>query len=118
VQHIQRLLVQVQRLVLDHLDRQDAQRTDVDLGAVFFLLDDLGCHPVRNADHVRSLRLLVGELGAEAEVGDLVTVVSVEEDVAGLELLQWMMLWLCKWPKSLNVEHETVVSSFLVKASS
>ncbi len=69
VEGFERLLVEVWRLVLDHLDGHDAERPDVDLGTILLLLDDLGSHPVRRADHRRTLRLLVRKLGAETEIG-------------------------------------------------
>ena len=61
--------VQIRGLRFDELDSHDAERPDVDFAAVFLLLDDFGCHPIRCADHGRALGLGVGEFGAEAEVG-------------------------------------------------
>lgn len=69
VQRLERFFVQIRRLVLDHLDRHDTERPDVDFGTVFFLLDDLGRHPVGRTHHGRTLRLLIGEFGAETEIG-------------------------------------------------
>jgi len=68
IQCLQGLFIQVRRLGLDHLDRHDTQRPAVDLGAVLLLLDHLGCHPVRCADHGGTLVLGLGELGTEAEI--------------------------------------------------
>lgn len=69
VQRLERLLVEVRRLRLDHLDGHDAERPNVHLGAVLLLLHHLGRHPVRRAHHGGALGLGLGELGAEAKVG-------------------------------------------------
>jgi hypothetical protein len=69
IEGLEGLFVQVRRFIFDHLDGHDSQRPDVDLCAVFLLLDDFRCHPVRGADHRRSLRLLISEFGAEPKVG-------------------------------------------------
>ena len=50
-------------------DGHDAEGPDVDFGTVLFARDDFGRHPVRCANQRRALRLLVRELGAEAEIG-------------------------------------------------
>jgi hypothetical protein len=69
VQGLQRLLVEVGRLGLDHFNCHDAQGPDINLRAILLLLDDLGSHPVRGTDHGGALRLGLGELSAETEVG-------------------------------------------------
>jgi len=69
VEGLERFLVEVRWLVLNHLDGHDAQRPDIDFGPVFFLLDYLRCHPVWRTHHRRAFRFLVRELGAETEVG-------------------------------------------------
>ncbi len=69
VERLERLLVQVRWLRLNHFNGHDAERPNVDLGAVRLLLHHLRRHPVRRADHRRALALRLGELGAEAKVG-------------------------------------------------
>lgn len=69
VQSLQRLLVQVRWLGFDHFNRHDTKGPDIDLVAVFFLLDNLGRHPVGCADHSGTLGSLLCELGAESEIG-------------------------------------------------
>jgi hypothetical protein len=69
VQCLQRLLVQVRWLGFDHFNRHDTKGPDIDLVAVFFLLDNLGRHPVRCADHSSTLGSLLCKLGAESEIG-------------------------------------------------
>jgi len=86
VQRLQRLLVQVRRLGLDHLDGHDAEGPDVDFAAVLLLLDDFGRHPIGRADHGGALVALLGELGAEAEVGDFDIAAGGEEDVVGFDV--------------------------------
>jgi hypothetical protein len=71
VQSLQRLLVKVWRLGLDHLDGHDTQRPDVDLAAILFLLDNFRSHPVRSTDHCGTLAALLSQLGAETKVSDL-----------------------------------------------
>lgn len=66
---LERFFIQIWRLGLDHLDGHDAERPHVDFAAVLLLLDDFRGHPVRCANHGRSLGFLVGEFGAEAKVG-------------------------------------------------
>ena len=68
VQRLERFFVQIRRLVFNHLDRHDTERPNIDFGTVFLLLDDLGRHPVGCTHHSCSLRLLIGELGAETEI--------------------------------------------------
>jgi hypothetical protein len=69
VQRLQRLLVEVRRLGLDHLNGHDTEGPDVNLVTVLLLLDDLGRHPVGGSDHGRALGALFGELGTETEIG-------------------------------------------------
>lgn len=69
IECLQGLFVEVWRLGFDHFDGHDAQRPDVDLIAVLLLLDDLGCHPVRCADHGCTLGSLFSKLCAESEIG-------------------------------------------------
>jgi hypothetical protein len=69
VKRLERVLVQVRRLALDHLDRHDAERPDVDLGPVLLAGDDFGRHPVRGTDHGGALGVALGDLGTEAKVG-------------------------------------------------
>lgn len=71
IQRFQRLFVQVRRLRLNHLNRHDAKRPDIDFGAILLLLDDLGSHPIWRADHGSTLRSLFRELGAEAKIRNL-----------------------------------------------
>ena len=61
-------LVQIWRLRLDHLDGHDAKGPHIDFGTIFFLLDNLGGHPVRCANHGGALGFLVSEFGAEAKI--------------------------------------------------
>lgn len=61
-------LVEVGGFGFDHLDGHDAKGPDVDFGAVFFLLDDFGRHPVGGADHGCAFGFCFGEFGAEAKV--------------------------------------------------
>lgn len=86
IERLERLFVEVRRLVLDHLDGHDAETPDVDLGAVLFLLDDLGRHPVGRADHGGALVALLGQFGAEAEVGDFDGAARGEEHVVGFDV--------------------------------
>ena len=64
-------LVKVWRLGFDQFDGHNAERPNVDLRTVFLLLDDFGCHPVGRTNHGGALGALLGELGAETEIGDL-----------------------------------------------
>ena len=51
-------------------DGHDAQTPNVNFRAVLFACDDLGCHPVRCADHRRALRVCrVRNLSAEPKIG-------------------------------------------------
>lgn len=68
VKRFQRFLVQVWWLRLDHFDRHDTQRPDVDLGTILFLLNHFGSHPVWRTDHGSTLRLGFGELSTETEI--------------------------------------------------
>lgn len=86
VESLERLLVQIWRLGLDHLDSHDTQRPAVDLGSVLLLLDNLWRHPVGRADHGGTLALRLGQLSAEAKVGDLDVANSVEQDVVTLDI--------------------------------
>lgn len=86
IKRLERLLVQIRRFGLDHFDGHDAERPDVDFGAVFFLLDDFGGHPVGSADHGGAFGALLGEFGAEAEVGDFDVAAGGEEDVVGFDV--------------------------------
>ena len=61
--------VEVRGLGFDHFDGHDAEGPHVHFAAVFFLLDDFGSHPVGRADHSGAFGFLVGEFGAESEVG-------------------------------------------------
>ncbi len=69
VEGFERFFVEVRGFGFDHFNGHDAEGPDVDFGAVFLLLDDFGCHPVRGADHSGALAFGFGEFGAEAEVG-------------------------------------------------
>ena len=109
VESLERLLVEVWRLRLDHLDGHDAQGPDVDLRAVLLLLDDFGRHPIWRSDHGGALRLGIRELSAEAEISwlgvsairfsflgshscqalrltNLNVPASIQKDVAGLDI--------------------------------
>lgn len=68
VQRLERLLVEVWWLGLDHFNSHDAERPDVDFRAVLLLLHNLRGHPVRGANHGCTLRLGFSELGAESEI--------------------------------------------------
>ena len=61
--------VEVRGFGFDHFDGHDAEGPHVDFAAVFFLFDDLGGHPVGCAHHGGTLGFLIGEFGAETEVG-------------------------------------------------
>ena len=69
VESLERFFVQVRGFGLDHLNGHDAERPDVDFGAVFFLLDDFRRHPVRGSDHCGAFALGFGKFGAETEIG-------------------------------------------------
>ena len=69
IEGLQRLLIQIWWLGLDHLDGHDTQRPDIDLVSVFLLLDNLWGHPVRGSDHSRTLASLLSELSTETEIG-------------------------------------------------
>lgn len=107
IERPQRVLVQVGRLTLDHLDRHDAERPDVDLcrlilvslaggslcvivtaylWSVLLPVDDFRGHPVRRAHHRGSFRLLGGDLRAEAKVGQLDAAVQPKQDVVTLDV--------------------------------
>lgn len=64
-----RLFVEIGGLVLDQFNGHDSLRPDVDLGAVFLLLDHFRRHPIGSPDHGCALGFVVGEFGAETEVG-------------------------------------------------
>jgi len=81
VQSLQRLLVKVWRLRLDHLDGHDTEGPDVDLAAILLLLDDFRGHPVGSSDHGSTLAALLSQLGTETEVGDLDISSRTEQDV-------------------------------------
>ena len=68
-QSAQRTLIEIGWLSFNHLNCHDTQGPDIDLVAVFFLLDNLGRHPVRCADHGGTLGSLLCELVAESEIG-------------------------------------------------
>eukprot|EP00047_Mylnosiga_fluctuans_P001701 m.221524 g.221524 ORF g.221524 m.221524 type:complete len:498 (+) comp10604_c0_seq1:1523-3016(+) len=86
IQRAEGILVEVRRLALDHLDRHDAQRPDVDLRAVLLPRDDLGGHPVRRAHHGGPLRRLRRQLRAEPEVGELDIARHAKKDVITLDI--------------------------------
>lgn len=86
IQRLERLLVQVGGFGLDHLDGHDAQTPDVDFAAVLLLFHDLGRHPVGGADHCGALVALLGQLGAEAEVGDFDGAARREQHVVGFDV--------------------------------
>ena len=69
-----------------HLDDGAGDGPDVRLAPVPILLYDLRRHPVGRADHGGALGALLGEFGAEAEVGDLDGAAGGEEDVVGFDV--------------------------------
>ena len=69
VQRAERLLVEIWRFAFDHFDRHNAERPNVDFGAILFAGDDFGRHPVRRTDHRCSLRIVALDLSAEPKVG-------------------------------------------------
>lgn len=81
VQSLQRLLVKVWRLGLDHLNGHDTQGPDVNLAAILLLLDNFGSHPVRCTNHGGTLAALLGQLGAETKVGDLDIASRTKQDI-------------------------------------
>ena len=100
---LQRLFVEVGRLRLDHFNRHDTKRPNVDLWAVFLLFDNLRCHPIRRSNHGGSLRFGFGEFGTETEIScaalvadtcwtqkilltDLDVAASIEEDIVTLDV--------------------------------
>lgn len=85
-QRLQGLLIQVRRLRFNHFNGHDAQAPHVDFAAVFLLLDDFGGHPVGRADHGGAFGFLLGELGAEAEVGYFDGAGRGEQDVVGFDV--------------------------------
>ena len=85
-QRLQRLFIQIRRLAFNHFNRHDAETPHVDFGAVFLLLDDFGGHPVGRADHGGAFGFLLGEFGAEAEVGDFDGAGGGEEDIVGFDV--------------------------------
>ena len=64
----QRILVEVGRFSIDHLNGHNSQRPEINFRAVLFAGDHFGGHPVRSADHCRSLRLLRADLRTETEI--------------------------------------------------
>lgn len=82
----ERILVQVWRLTLNHLDGHDTETPNVDLGTVLFARDDLGSHPVRGSDHGRSLCGGLAQLSAKTKVGELDASVEREKDVIRLDI--------------------------------
>lgn len=86
IQRLKWLLIKIRRLSLNHLNSHDSQGPDIDLWAVFFLLDDFRRHPVGCSDHSCALGFRFGELGAEAEVGDFDVAAGVEENVVGFDI--------------------------------
>ena len=86
IQRLKWLLIEIRRLGLDHFDGHDPEGPDVDFAAVFLLFDDFGGHPVGCADHGRAFGALLGEFGAEAEVGDFDGAARGEEDVVGFDV--------------------------------
>jgi hypothetical protein len=81
VKCLQRLLVKVWRLGFDHLDSHDTQRPDVDLAAVFLLLDNFRSHPVGSSNHGGTLAALFGQFGTETEIGNLDIASRAKQDV-------------------------------------
>ena len=69
VECLERLLVEVGRLRLNHLDRHDTEGPDINLGAILLLLHNLRGHPVGGANHGSTLRFVRGELSAKSEIG-------------------------------------------------
>ena len=55
IERLERFLIEVWGLGFDHLDRHDSKGPDIDFRAVFFLLNDLRCHPVRCTNHSGTL---------------------------------------------------------------
>lgn len=86
IEGLQGLFVQVGGFRLNHFNGHDAQRPAVDLRAILLLLDHLGCHPVGSANHRGALVLVFGQLGTEAEIGDLDVANTVEENVVTLDI--------------------------------
>jgi hypothetical protein len=78
VQGLQGLLVEVWRLRLYHFDSHNAQRPDINLRTVFFLLDNLGGHPIGGSHHGGSLGLCLCKLGAEAKISNFDVSTSVQ----------------------------------------
>jgi hypothetical protein len=86
VKGLERFLVQVGGFRFDHFNGHDTQGPAIDLGAVFFLLDNFGGHPVGGADHGGALILGFGELGTEAEISDFDVADTIQEDVVRLDI--------------------------------
>ena len=68
VQSLEGFLVQIWGFGLDHLNSHDTQRPAVNLGAIFFLLDDLRRHPIGGTNHRGTLAFRFSELSAETEI--------------------------------------------------
>lgn len=76
----------VRRLAVDHLHCRDAERPDVGLEVVSGLLDDLRRHPEGRSDKGIALRLDVGELGGDSEIGQFDLSTRRQEHVGGLDI--------------------------------
>lgn len=81
VQCLQRLLVEVWGLGLNHLNGHNTQGPNIDLAAILLLLDNFRCHPVGCSDHGGTLAALLGQLGTETKVGDLDIASRTKQDV-------------------------------------
>ncbi len=86
IEGAQRILVEIGRLALDHLDGHDAQGPDIHFGPVVLPGDHFRRHPIRRAHHRRPLVLLGGNLRAEAKIGELYVAFHAEEDVVGFNI--------------------------------
>lgn len=86
IEGAQRVLVEIWRLSLNHLDGHDPQRPDVHLGPIVLSCHHLRRHPVGRADHGGPLVLLGADLGAKAKVSELDVAVHAKQDVVRLDV--------------------------------
>ncbi len=69
IKRFQGFLVEIWGFGLDHFDSHNTKRPNVNLRAVFLLLDNFRSHPIRRSNHRGTFRLGFGELGAETKIG-------------------------------------------------
>jgi hypothetical protein len=68
VESLERFLIEVGWLRLDHLNGHDTKRPDINLWTIFFLLNDFRSHPVRSSDHGGTLGFTLSKFGTESKI--------------------------------------------------